>query len=80
MKIVDRFSPNNHTKVTHIRNVISEVATPKFTKFLHYVAASSPVLCPYADGTTAFRFKTSVQRLEDVVKFDVCKKCPNFPT
>jgi len=44
---------------TEIRNVIS----PKFTKFLQDIAASSPVR-PYADGDIAFRFRTPEQRLK----------------
>jgi len=76
MEIVDRFSLNNRIKV-HIRNVISGATAPKFIKFLHGIAASSPVLMPYADGAAAFRFKTPAQRLEPV-KLDVCKKRPKL--
>jgi len=60
---------------SQMSSVISRVTWQKFTKFLHDIATSSPLLTRTLDSDIAIRFWTIVQRMQ-VVSVGVCDFLP----
>jgi len=76
LEIVDRFLPNNHTKV-HIYETLSQVTASKFTKFLHDVAASSPVLMPLCSRCYCITFQNTSAKTGGS-QIQHLQKCPKL--